>query len=83
MIPLYMPKQHIQRQKISDKQLYSYMTDFLDEMRGLQQGQNHLLDTYQLSVRPLIWLKYSGRTLKRTIDSLKTSKQLLQLENNS
>ena len=83
MIPQYMPKQHIQRQEISDKELYSYMTDFLDELKGLKKSPNHLLDTYQLSVRPLIWLKYSGRTLKRTIDSLKTSKRLLQLENNS
>ena len=83
MIPQYMLRQQTQHQEIIDKELNSHMSDFLDELEGVQKGPNHLLDTYQLSVRPLIRLQYSGRTLKRTTDSLKTSKQLLQLENNS
>ena len=47
-----MRKQHTQRQEISNK-MYLYLSNFLDELEGLQQGPNHMLDTYQLSVRPL------------------------------
>ena len=83
MIPQYMLRQQTQHQEIIDKELNSHMSDFLDELEGVQKGPNQLLNIYQLFGRPLIRMKYSGRTLKRTTDSLKTSKQLLQLENNS
>jgi hypothetical protein len=55
----------------------------LEELEGVRQGLRHLMGTYQLKVGPLTQLKYSDRMIKRTVDSLKVTAQLIQMENNS
>ena len=59
-----------------------YVSDLLDELQGVQQGFRHLMGTYQLKVGPLTQLKYSDRMIKRTVESLKATNQLIQMENN-
>ena len=86
MIPQFTPntpRHDAQRQRISDTKLHSYVSDLLDELQVVQQGLRHLMGTYQLKVGPLTQLKYSDRMIKRTVDSLKVTAQLIQMENNS
>ena len=66
MILQYMPKQHIQCQEISDKELCSHVSDLLDELEGVQQGLIHLLAMHRLTIGPLIQTNSSGRMPKRT-----------------
>ena len=77
------PRHDAQRLRISDKELHSYVSDLLDELQGVQQGFRHLMGTYQLKVGPLTQLKYSDRMIKRTVESLNVTNQLIQMENNS
>jgi hypothetical protein len=77
------PRPDLQRQRISDKELHSHVSELLEELEEVRQGLRDLMATYQLKVGPLTQLKYSDRMIKRTVDSLKVTAQLIQMENNS
>ena len=86
MIPQFTPntpRHDAQRQRISDTELHSYVSGLMEELEEVRQGLRHLMGTYQLKVGPLTQLKYSDRMIKRTVDSLKVTAQLVQMENNS
>ena len=86
MIPQFTPntpRHDAQRQRISDKELHSHVSELLEELDEVHEGLRDLMATYQLKVGPLTQLKYSDRMLKRTAESLKATNQLIQMENNS
>ena len=74
------PRHDSQRQRISDKELHSHVSELLEELEQVRQGLRHLMGTYQLTVGPLTQLKYSDRMIKRTVESLKATNQLIQIE---
>ena len=83
MTPKVIRSQPQQRSGINDEELHSQVSDLLIELKEVQSSVHQLLDNYILKVGPLTQLKYTNRMLKRTVDSLKATSQLIQMENNS
>ena len=83
MTPKVIRTQQQQRSGINDKELHSQVSELLEELEEIQSSVHHLLDNYILKVGPLTQLQYSKRMLKRSVDSLQATAQLIQMENNS
>ena len=82
MTPKVIRSQAQQRSGINDEELHSQVSDLLIELKEVQSSVHHLLDNYILKVGPLTQLQYSKRMLKRSVDSLQATAQLIQMENN-